>query len=312
MLRIRHYLRKGVVPISSRTVFVVTPLLSISPYSPQFPDYTSQARDLDIGAVINGISQVDLVTSTFSCDSQLHLSWRCTDEEVESFKKLVGEPDGGNHLVTCYQVDEMDGTTVLACNIPMPRFQNSLEMEIRTDILLVTHEKQNGQNEMRRVFRILAKFFHGFRCHYFPFDAQALPMKLVFDKHQDIHHIRRLHLNETMVNGNTYYMDKCVVPVVFDPGFVLTEYELHRPITSISYVINDDRPMAQFDITVMGTRSYSYFVNNIYKPSGFITTIALTMFFIPPCDVSERIGLVLTLVLTLTALTFMVSRLQVQ
>ena len=231
--------------------------------------------------VFNSISKVNVVDSLFEADIVVHLEWELPVAAKEKFLSVVGDVDGGNEEIDVYRVNDMDGAVLMAGSVPTPVFQNLLSgKETRQDLVQLFKKNPSGGANVpfKRVFRLLGTFFQGFRCEYFPFDVQGLQIKTMFWKHKDKIRLKRLHMNETWNKKykSTLHLGKYLVPVVFHSTFELTEYRLHRPITSISYAIEGNRPIPIFITTVMVQRAYKYYVENIYGERVLFSPISFS------------------------------------
>jgi len=142
---------------------------------------------------------------------------------------------------------------------------------------------------------VTGTFREQFELRSFPMDAQPLNILITSHNRKDILTLHGDDDKESSRNRTEF--------------MILNEFEL-SPVCFCSAKTNHDYhagyPLLYAGVIV--SRNYGYYLWNVFLPTFLITLMSVTTFSVPLEDVSDRCGVILTLVLTSVAYKFIVSQ----
>jgi len=138
-----------------------------------------------------------------------------------------------------------------------------------------------------------------FILHTFPFDCQSLHVFF-----ESLSTIKNVRLMPTIVKDCT---------MVLETGCMASapEYNLHLPVIEFNTFASDESEMddsyACCTVSVKLTRRYNAFCMRIIIPCGMISAISLSIFFLESDDLPDRLNMLVTLTLAMTAFLYVAS-----
>mmetsp|Transcript_22890 Transcript_22890/g.36751 ORF Transcript_22890/g.36751 Transcript_22890/m.36751 type:complete len:449 (+) Transcript_22890:30-1376(+) len=255
-------------------------------------------REIGSMVFVFRVSDVNLVAQTFFADFGLEFQWQCTKNEYERFcadpANYVPDvaPTQGDLVFLNGDIADIQLTTKhgnqgfhIATVGSKGNFGETFGDKIRCPVMNLCYYVVKGT------------FTESFELQSFPFDVQDLQIsiKLMSD-------VSRAILTPTQIQFKGDYAG--YVLLKYSP---LGEYKVHTPILEYD-LLKTFVTQSSLNVRMKVERKYENYIWKIYL-TAFITT-ASTLFcwsMDPVDDLSDRLGFVVTLLLTAVAFQFVVS-----
>lgn len=176
-------------------------------------------------------------------------------------------------------------------------------------------KKQRGiYTDMYLDATVQGKFSEHFELQQFPMDQERLHIKLLFGSHPVT--IKRINegspLEIPFPKRISFYQDPGRSVVFKETFFQPDVWELSSDV-----IIKNGRTLAErnddgiryhtLDICMTVTRRIGFYALNVAIPVFLLVNLSFTSFFIDPIELSDRLQVTLTLLLTLVALKFSIA-----
>jgi hypothetical protein len=264
----------------------------------------SGTMDVEVLATIERIFALDTVEQSFCCQVFLRMLWLCPlcEEKTESGIPKPETDDG----------DWQPEWT------PKYFFKNYLEtkydpQESYTPVVI------NGMVYVKAEIRHLMCIAEPLELKTFPVDCQELNIDLVCKLSTEQLRLKPMRLNLSMQPYKGESIEKANAKP-FDTGSDMKTHEFARliehrcvlddfklvqqfPFMRNLYVLrlDDDKEVSALKMTINLTRKSFYYILNVWLVALCIVSFAFTSWGLHPGDVADRLGVDLTLVLTLVA-----------
>eukprot|EP00808_Paulinella_micropora_P021825 g8748.t1 len=238
--------------------------------------------EIEVGFKLSSLSNIDLIANTFECQCRLLLTW--SDPAVQA---LFATEEGK-------QTGEEKWEEVIYD--PQLTIKNSLgELTVIEESLKL---EDGATGTVKRVWEFSGTFSYKGRYHSFPFDTQILPIRLKSnDKNKQEDQIT--FKPRTSVHN----------PILKD--CTQAEYDIREPqfvhFMSDAGESSKGKRYAEIEVQFPVSRVSNYYVTNILLLSTSIALLSCAAFAIEPGSMGDRMGIVLTLLLTFVALKFVIS-----
>lgn len=254
---------------------------------------------------IKAVTDIDCKNQEFHIQYHQYLQWAPTIEEYQSFKNDPSgyRPEFFPRLLptNAKQIDVDVEETRHGDN-------NSLHLLTKESVDVWGEKVQykcppNGDGNNFCFFAISRKVHatisSPFILHTFPFDCQSLHVFF-----ESLSTIKNVRLMPSIVKDYT---------MVLETGCMASapEYNLHLPVIEFNTFASDeseiDDSYACCTVTVKLTRRYHAFCMRIIIPCGMISAISLSIFFLESDNLVDRLNMLVTLTLAMTAFLYVAS-----
>ena len=183
---------------------------------------------------------------------------------------------------------------------PLIRFRDGSDIAFDEDQALQPVTMDDRGNT-KLIVSCSGVFDQEFRLRDFPFDMQSLHINVRFP-----HPVDRMQLVPLAMS-----LDH-LTSVVFDEHFSLTEWACLRPYIKVRYEAKTkfgrkENPKPSIAIVLPVKRAYGHYILHICSIAFVVTSSCGAAFVLPASDLSDRLGIILTLFLTIVATKFLVG-----
>ena len=239
---------------------------------------------LYVTANISEIREISLELQSFQCKLRLYCLWQINYESIDSEWKTYSDRAREHGHYCSLEPEEAEE---FIKKVPHPTLQlfNTSNVTCLDEIPCIRLYPQKGGAVMMNIGYI-ATFSEHFELENFPFDTQMLTIDLRLD------------------NPNTWNMfDLSVHAVMFHKNaLTLPEWTVGSPV-----VERHSMKFRNTKVNLMITRKITYYMTNIVGMMIGLTLLCLGTFLVPEEDLADRLGIILTLVLTAVAFKFVVA-----
>eukprot|EP00794_Sanderia_malayensis_P007602 gene7602-8442_t len=241
---------------------------------------TNKAVTVNLRMSISSVSDIDTVKQEFTCEFFLAATW-----EEHGLK--------GQFDASVVDWDEHWD--------PRMYFSNAVEVKSMQRKHKLVKIFKSPFPIVQLSYRVVARFKTLFSLHEFPFDYQTLKIEIsskwadsvvVFDQ--------TAHIPSVLSSANFLAKEEWTL---FDHVIGKTSAAKSDDSTKAS-LINYSTYTFNFNIR----RKYAYYLTNIVFMMFLISLLSFTTFFIGPSNTGERLGVILTLLLTAVTFKFVVSQ----
>jgi hypothetical protein len=235
---------------------------------------------VDLGLFIEAITDIDPVTNTFRIEGFLDLVWcdpreSFNPEELGWHEKFFLEEDAHEELNTIWQPD------ITFPNESSPRETENLELVVYED----------GTIEYEERFSVTLEAHYDLR--HFPFDSQLLEVEIESLAWSEQYLI--FHREEDTIG--------------FRSDFELAEWHASSIETEVAEVreIRDRHPYSEFVMLIHVERLAGFYIWRLLLPMIVIVALSWSVFWMKDDDLSNRLLVSFTGILTVVAYQFSVS-----
>jgi len=231
------------------------------------------------------ISDVDTVACTFAANFFLTATWRDHELDYETLKNIKDPKDP---KAQSKKIQESFDPKLMFMNaVGSPKYEDNFELDWMRG--------RDGSPAVCVRMEVTGTFREQFELRSFPMDAQPLNILITSHNRKDI---LTLHGDDDKESSRTR-----------TEFMILNEFEL-SPVRFCSaktvHKHHAGYPLLYAGVIV--SRNYGYHLWNVFLPTFLITLMSVTTFSVPLEEVSDRCGVILTLVLTSVAYKFIVSQ----
>jgi hypothetical protein len=235
---------------------------------------------VDLGLFIEAITDIDPVTNTFRIEGFIDLVWcdareAFNPDELGWHEKIFLEDNAQEELNSIWQPD------ITFPNESGPRETENLEVIVY----------ENGTIEYEERFSVTLEAH--FDLSHFPFDSQLLEVEI-----------------ESLAWSEQYLMFHREADMIgFSDNFELAEWHSTGVETEIREVreIRDRHPYSEFVMLIRVERLSGFYIWRLFMPMIVIVALSWSVFWMHPEDLSNRLMVSFTGILTVVAYQFTIS-----
>lgn len=246
-----------------------------------------QRRRLFVSFNVSGITDIRASEECFLLTLRMYMFWKpdWTLEAMEphlTFLREAHAADSGVRIIP----DDATDNFLAAVGLPDISFANAKDTEL-VDNATVRVYARHGFVMHNAAYKLVMR--HTFSLRSFPFDRHGLP----FD----------IRLN----SANTW--DKYELSIFYIrfsvPSLHQAEWAVKMPSTTRpgSEAVRHRGGVVHFRVV----RAYSFYLRNVYFVVYVLSLISLVVFALPEDDLADRVGHILTLLLTAVAFKFVIA-----
>jgi hypothetical protein len=245
------------------------------------------ASKTKVHVVVNvlNIQQIDLSSETFTCRLRLYVLWSLgkAEDGHECFERFRQKAIDSEHY---YPLTDLEVQEFLEqITVPTLKFFNATDIEILDEAPGV---RIYGGNEGAILWNCgyIVTLKEYFPLQLFPFDHQELSIELGQDDSRTWDHF-----------------DLTVCKVQFhSKALELPEWKMLEPTIQRNKIAHKATT-----VTLQVKREPAYFVNNIVAIMTMLSLLGMVVFALPADSLNDRVGVILTLLLTAVAFKLVIS-----
>ena len=240
------------------------------------------------------LNSIDPVGESFFADVTIHMYWWEAGlvDESRSLTQDVVELDEARWK----EDTKVRGTSesVPGAHVPVFFFENANALEqVRTP--LVELRKNYPAGVVHYESRLRARFSEIFELQLFPYDVQTVTIRVRINSQYDKARKRYFAYASPEDKFVKDQIVKC------KESLELSEWIMYEPASDLGF---DSKGKPQFCAHLVLRRQHGFYTWNVIAMNGATCTLAFSAFALPPTELSDRAGIVLTLLLTTVAFKF--------